>query len=107
MVGAMESGQAQKAVSLPQGLPVRAGTFFGRGVITEWLFFLCSAVFNRQSGVGVPGQTQHAWADAHSQPCRPLLALPREPLPPSGPYLPHLESSSVQVLGTWVQREKE
>lgn len=73
-------------------------------MITEWLFSLCFAVFNRQSGVGVPGQTQHAWADALSQLCRPLLARPQEHLLPSGPYLPHLESSRVQVLATWVQR---
>lgn len=88
VAGARQRRLAQKAVSSPQGLPVRAGTFFGKHVITEWLLFLCCAVFNRQSGAGVPGQTQHAWADTHSPFRRPLLALTQEhfalwPIPPT------------------------
>ena len=82
VAGARESGLAQKAASLPQGLPVRAGPFFGRRVITDWLFFLCCAAFNRQSGAGVPGQTQHAWADAHSQRAGLSWPCPRSICPP-------------------------
>lgn len=40
-------------------------------------------------------------------PLLPLLALPQEHLPPCGPNLSHPECSSLQVLGTWGQRESE
>jgi hypothetical protein len=34
------------------------------------MFCLCCAVFNPLSGVGAPGQTQHAGADACRELCR-------------------------------------